>query len=145
MNHDKHIAIDGIQFQADLKDIDASDMQGFFVDWPDPPSPERHLDILKASHGIEIAVDTSTGNVVGFINVISDGCFSSYIPLLEVLPKYQGRGIARKLIRRIVARYANLYMLDLCCNEDITPVYASHGFLQVSGMAHRNFDRQSGT
>lgn len=135
--------IDGIRFQMDLEGIGAANMHGFFVDWPNPPLPERHLDILKASHGIEIAVDTATGHVVGFINAISDGCFSSYIPLLEVLPEYQGRGIARELVRRLVARYADLYMLDLCCNEDIVPVYASHGFLQVSGMVHRNFDRQS--
>ena len=119
-------------------------LQGFFVGWPNPPSPERHLDILKASHGIELAIDTTTGQVVGFINVISDGCFSSYIPLLEVRPDHQGRGIARELIRRIVTRYGELYMLDLCCDEAIAPVYAAHGFRTVTGMAHRNFDRQSG-
>lgn len=136
--------IDGIRFQADLEGIDASCLQGFFVDWPNPPSAQKHLEILSASHGIELAIDETTGHVVGFINVISDGCYSSYIPLLEVLPGYQGCGIARELIRRIVARYSGFYMLDLCCNKEIVPVYASHGFLEVSGMAHRNFDRQSG-
>ena len=124
--------------------IEASMLQGFFVGWPNPPSPERHLDILKASHGIELAIDTTTGHVVGFINVISDGCFSSYIPLLEVLPDHQGRGIARELIRRIVTRYGELYMLDLCCNDDIATLYSAHGFHKVSGMVHRNYDRQSG-
>ena len=128
----------------ELDGIEASMLQGFFVGWPDPPSPERHLDILKASHGIELAIDTTTGQVVGFINVISDGCFSSYIPLLEVRPDHQGRGIARELIRRIVTRYGELYMLDLCCNDDIAPLYAAHGFHKVSGLVHRNYDRQSG-
>ena len=136
--------IAGIGFQPDLDGIDASKLEGFFVGWPDPPTPRRHLDILRAAHGVELAVDSATGNVVGFISVVSDGCFASYIPLLEVLPDHRGRGIARELIRRIVERYSEFYMLDLCCDEEIAPVYAAHGFQTVTGMAHRNFDRQSG-
>ena len=145
MSMDSEFTEEAIAFQSDLNGIDEKKLQGFFVDWPDPPSAQGHLEILKASHGIELACDTTTGMVVGFINVISDGCFCSYIPLLEVLPNYQGSGIARELIRRIVARYGDLYMLDLCCNEEIAPVYDSHGFQKVCGMARRNYARQSGT
>ena len=34
------------------------------------------------------------GRVVGFVTAISDGVLSAYIPLLEVLPEYQGAGSA---------------------------------------------------
>ena len=137
--------LESLRFQDDVQGIEASNLRGFFVGWPNSPTPQRHLDILKASHGVALAIDDATGHVVGFINVISDGCFSSYIPLLEVRPDFQGHGIARELVRRIVARYGELYMLDLCCNDNIAPLYAAHGFQKVSGMVHRNYDRQSGT
>ena len=116
---------------------------GFFVDWPNHPSPERHLDILRASHGVELALDNSTNQVVGFINIISDGIFAGYIPLLEVLPEYQGKGIGKELANRILTRYNNLYMLDVCCDDTVVPFYASKGFLNVSGMIKRNFEQQS--
>ena len=134
---------DGISFRSDLEGIGAEHLAGFFVGWPDPPSPQRHLEILAGSHGIEIAVDESTGHVVGFINAISDGIMAAYIPLLEVLPEYQGRGIGGALIDRLLARYRDLYMIDLCCNEDVVPVYESRDFKRAICMMYRNFDRQS--
>lgn len=63
-------------------------LSGFFVGWPDPPSPERHLQILKNSRFVVIAVDDQASRVVGFVNAVSDGILSAYIPLLEVLPDH---------------------------------------------------------
>ena len=136
-------ALRGIMFRSDLEGIKAEHLVGFFVGWPDPPTPQRHLEILAASHGIEIAVDESTGHVVGFINAISDGLLTAYIPLLEVLPEYQGRGIARVLIDQLLARYRDLYMIDLCCDEEVVPIYEPRGFKRSIGMVLRNYDRQS--
>jgi GNAT superfamily N-acetyltransferase len=133
----------GIAFRSDLAGVEAEHLTGFFVGWPDPPVPHRHRAILAGSHAVEIAVDESTGQVVGFINAISDGILAAYIPLLEVLPAFQGRGIAGTLIERLLARYADLYMIDLCCDEDVAPVYESRGFQSALCMAMRNFDRQS--
>ena len=65
-----------------LEGIGAEHLAGFFVGWPDPPSPQRHLEILAGSHGIEIAVDESTGHVVGFINAISDGIIAQHVSAL---------------------------------------------------------------
>jgi len=135
--------LSGIAFRSDLTGVEAEHLTGFFVGWPDPPETHRHLAILAGSHAVEIAVDESTGQVVGFINAISDGILAAYIPLLEVLPAYQGRGIARTLIERLLARYADLYMIDLCCDENVAPVYESRGFQRALCMARRNFDRQS--
>jgi GNAT superfamily N-acetyltransferase len=131
--------MNGIEFRSAIDGIVAEQLSGFFVDWPEPPSLERHLEILTASHGVELAIDTTTNCVVGFINVISDGVFSAFIPLLEVLPEYQGRGIGGALIDRIVARYRDLYMLDLCCDERVVSVYESRDFIRVVGMVRRNY------
>ncbi len=38
-------------------------------------------------------IDDINNKVVGFITAISDGVISAYIPLLEVLPKYQNMKI----------------------------------------------------
>ena len=133
-----------IVFRSDLDDVRTEQLTGFFVGWPDPPCPQRHLEILRASHGVEFAVDENTGQVVGFINVISDGVFSAFIPLLEVLPEYQGQGIGRRLVENVVGRYQHLYMLDLCCDEAVVPFYESIDFQRVVGMVHRNFEHQSG-
>jgi len=134
---------ESITFQTTLDDIEPHQLTGFFVDWPNHPSPKRHLEILRTSHGVELAIDNTTNQVVGFINVISDGLFTAYIPLLEVLPSYQGSGIGGTLIDRITHRYSHLYMLDVCCDENIVPIYNEKGFIKVAGMVRRNFERQS--
>jgi ribosomal protein S18 acetylase RimI-like enzyme len=64
-----------------------------------------------------IAVDTAAPattsegepTVVGFINAISDGLATAFLPWLEVLPDYQGRGIGRELTKRMLAELADLY------------------------------------
>ena len=132
-----------IEYINSAENIEHTQLNGFFVDWPDSPSPQRHLEILRASHGVELAIDTSTHQVVGFINVISDGIFTAYIPLLEVLPEYQGKGIGKILTDRILDRYNNLYMLDVCCDESVAPFYEAREFLKVVGMVKRNFKQQS--
>ena len=119
-------------------------IQGFFEDWPDPPSPETHLRLLANSDEIVLAVDDETGNIVGYITAISDNVLSAYIPLLEVLPEYRGRGIGRELVRRILDRLKGLYMVDLLCDSDLQPFYASLGMVPVTGMMLRNYGRQSG-
>jgi ribosomal protein S18 acetylase RimI-like enzyme len=70
-------------------------LSGFFVGWPNPPSPTTHLRLLKGSDQVVLAVDDESGQVVGFITALSDGVLSAQISFLEVLPAWQGRGIPR--------------------------------------------------
>ena len=76
-------------------------LAGFFVDWPNPPSPETHLRILAGSDHVVLAFDEATDAVVGFVTAVSDGVLAAYVPLLEVLPAHQGRGIGTELMTRI--------------------------------------------
>jgi len=119
-------------------------LKGFFVGWLNPPSPETHLKILNNSDYIELAIDNQTGNVVGFITAISDGVLSAYIPLFEVLPKYQGRGIGNELMNRMLAKLGDLYMVDLICDEKTQDFYKNFGMQKAFGMMIRNFKKQSG-
>lgn len=124
--------------------ITADQLHGFFVGWPDPPSPETHLAILQRSDAMVLAMDEETGRVVGFINALSDGVLCAFIPLLEVLPVYQGRGIGSELVRRMVALLGNLYAVDVMCDADVQPFYARLGMQPAQGMMLRRYDRQAG-
>ncbi len=109
-----------------------------------PPSPETHLRILHGSDAVGLAIDDTTQQVVGFITAISDGVLSAYIPLLEVLPAYQGQGIGQLLVERMLARLADLYAVDLLCDVDMQSYYARFDMRPATGMKVRNYARQSG-
>ncbi len=128
-------SVDGVREEA---------LEGFFVGWPNPPSLRTHLKILKSSAFVVIARDEHSGDVVGFINAISDGVLTAYIPLLEVLPAYQGQGIGSELLRRLLSRLSHLYMVDLMCDKGLQPFYERAGMAPATGMMVRNFERQAG-
>ena len=90
-----------IAYQLNLTGISAAQLEGFFVGWPDPPSPDTHLRILENSAHVVLALEG--GRVIGFVSAISDGVLSAYISLLEVLPDHQGRGAGRELMIRMNA------------------------------------------
>lgn len=82
--------------------------------------------------------------VVGFITAISDGVSCAYIPLLEVLPAYQGQGIGTNLMTRLLARLREHYMIDLLCDPEVQPFYAKVGMQPAVGMCVRNYGYQAG-
>ncbi len=86
-----------IFFTKDISLIHEAMLEGFFKGWPNPPSKQTHLKILKNSSKCIIAKDESTKKVVGFITAITDQTLCAYIPLLEVLESYQNKGIGKKL------------------------------------------------
>ena len=128
-----------IVYTDSLEEVQPAQLEGFFVGWPKPPSPERHLEILRGSHAVVLAL--AEGRVVGFVTAISDGVLSAYIPLLEVLPGYQGQGVGSELMRRILEATGDLYMVDLCCDAELEPFYARLGLRTWDrGMGVRNYE-----
>ena len=132
-----------IRYSCSLEGITEKMLEGFFVGWPSPPSPEIHLKILRQSDFFILAVDDHSSRVVGFINAVSDRIMAAYIPLLEVLPEYKRRGIGLELTRRVIDHYRNLYMIDLICDVKTQPFYEKCGMRKMTGMMVRNSDRQS--
>lgn len=126
-----------IEYTDSLDGVEPRHLTGFFVGWPSPPSPEQHLQLLRGSAAVVLARDGEA--VVGFVTAISDGILSASIPLLEVLPAYQGRGIGSELMRRILAALDGLYMVDLSCDAPLEPFYARLGFQRLDrAMGIRN-------
>lgn len=133
-----------ISYTDDPAVVTANQLHGFFVGWPSPPTPGAHLRLLRGSGLVELAIHEDTGQVVGFATAITDGVLSAYIPLLEVLPAYQGKGIGSELVRRLLSRLDHLYTVDLLCDADLQPFYEQQGMRPTVGMMSRRYARQSG-
>ena len=131
-----------ITYSADPLALTPPQLSGFFVGWPDPPRPETLLRLLQSSYRAVIAQDDE--RVIGFATAISDGVLSAYIPLLEVLPEYQGRRIGSEIMRRLLAELDHLYMVDVMCDDEVAPFYERLGLRRAGGLIRRNYARQSG-
>lgn len=127
-----------ISYSTDLRDLTEADLAGFFVGWPKPPTPAQHLAVLRGSYRVVIA--RSGGEVVGFVNMISDGVLTAFIPWLEVRPSFQGQGVGTELMRRIVAEAGHMYSIDLACDDELRPYYERLGMIAFTGMGLRNRD-----
>jgi ribosomal protein S18 acetylase RimI-like enzyme len=133
-----------IRYTTSLGGIDEADLAGFWVGWPHPPSPALHRRILRGSQKVVLAWDDAEGRVVGFITAVGDGVLAASIPLLEVLPAYQGRGIGTELVRRMLAELAGRYMVDLTCDPELIPFYERAGLVRADAMILRRPGAVSG-
>lgn len=130
-----------ISYQDHLDGVTPERLTGFWSGWPSPPTPELHMRILEGSEAVVLATDALAGDrVVGFITAVGDGVLASYIPLLEVLPDYRGRGIGTELVRRLLERLRDRYMIDLVCDEDLVPFYERFGLTRYGAMIERKPD-----
>ena len=130
----------GVAFSAGVDGVEAADLSGFFEGWPDPPTDDERLEILRAADEVVIARDPG-GRVVGFATAITDGRFAAYIPLVEVLPAYRGAGVGSRLVEQLLDRLGRCYMVDLVCDPDVVPFYDRLGAIRIAGMAWRRPDR----
>ena len=126
-----------IDYTDSLAGIEPRHLDGFFVGWPHPPSPETHLRLLTGSDHVVLALDMDTGRVIGFVTALTDGVLSSFVPLLEVLPAYQGRGIGQALMTRMLDRLGHLPNVDLLCDPEVIPFYERFGMIPGHGMLLR--------
>jgi ribosomal protein S18 acetylase RimI-like enzyme len=123
-----------IRYTEDPAEVDESMLDGFFVGWPRRPSKAQHLAVLRGSFRVVIAIDES--RVAGFVNMISDGVLTAFIPWLEVLPQYQRQGIGTELMRRVLD-CEQMYSIDLVCDEPLLPYYARLGMTPIPGAGIR--------
>lgn len=134
-----------IRYTTSLSGIDAADLAGpFFVGWPNAPDPTTHLELLRGSDHVVIAVHEGDDRVVGFVTAITDGVLAAYIPFLEVVPDYQGRGIGSELIRRLLEVIGPIYAVDAACDPELQPFYEHLGLRPGTAVMLRNYERQSG-
>ena len=69
--------------------------------------------------------------LVGFLDVVSNGVTDAYIQDVMVRPDYQGRGIGTELMNRAMERLKNdrIYMISVIYGEEsLRPFYERFGF-----------------
>jgi GNAT superfamily N-acetyltransferase len=111
-----------VGLSTDVGAVSAGQLEGFFDGWERRPSTEDLHRILRGSYRAVVGVADS-GMVVGFGTSISDGSLAAFIPLLEVLPDYRGRGIGTAIMRRMLQELGDMYMVDFICDESAASFY----------------------
>lgn len=124
-----------IRYESRAGAVTPSQVSGFFVGWPKPPSPEKLVEVMDSSFRRVWALDGD--RAVGYINAISDGVLTAFLPWLEVLPAYQGQGIGSELVRRIAEQLDGMYSIDLACDDNLVGYYKKLGFLHLDAMGLR--------
>jgi ribosomal protein S18 acetylase RimI-like enzyme len=127
-----------IVYTDDLSSMREDMLSGFFVGWPRRPSARQHLAALRSSYRSVVAIDAAADRVAGFVNMLSDGMLTAFIPWLEVLPAYQQQGIGDELMQRILAGTERFYSVDLVCDEPLLAYYARFGMQGASSALLRH-------
>ena len=128
-----------IIYKDNNTDISNFNIEGFFVGWKKPLSEEQHRKLLEGSSFFIVAINDETNQIVGFITALSDGVNSAFIPLLEVLPEYQGKGIGTKLMEEILVKLDKITNIDLTCDIELQSFYERFDMLKSTGMVLRKY------
>ena len=128
-----------IEYTESLDGITPDMLEGFFRGWKTPHTPETHLQILRGSSHVVIALNSARGKVIGYVAALSDGIQAAFIPLLEVLPDYQHQGIGTELMKRMLKTLDSIPAIDLICDRHLQKFYSRFGMQPAIGMVIRNY------
>ena len=128
-----------IEYTDSVENVTAEMLEGYFENWRKPRTPKEHLQILKNSDHVVLAINTETDNVVGFVSALTDGIQSAFIPLLEVLPAYRKRGIGTALISRMLHILKGIPAIDVMCDPPMQTFYSKFGMTPSTGMIIRDY------
>lgn len=131
-----------IRYTSSLDGVDPSMLQGFFVGWASPPTPPRHMEMLRGSDRVVLAIDDDRRRVVGFVNALCDGVQAAFIPCIEVLPDHQRAGVGSELMRRMLDQRGDIRCVDLTCDAAVQPFYERFAMQRSTGMVIRRYARQ---
>jgi GNAT superfamily N-acetyltransferase len=131
-----------IRYSDTIEGISPDSIRGFFSGWAKPPSPARHLAILRGSYRVVLALEDE--RVVGFVAALSDGVLCAHVSLLEVLPEYRGQGVGTELVRRVINALSDLYAIDVLCDPELQAFYERLGLRRAVGMMARRYEHQAG-
>lgn len=98
-------------------------------DWSSAEKPGQLMAALRNSHSLITA--RLSGKLVGISNAISDGHLVVYYPHILVHPKYQGKGIGRKMMTTMLGRYSGFHQQMLTADAQAIAFYKALGFVRA--------------
>jgi len=128
-----------IRYLTDIQTISPEQLNGFFVGWKEPLTTDQHYQSLKNSEHRVVAFDEEENRIVGFVSALTDRVNFAFIPLLEVLPDYRGRGIGKELLNRMMKILEPYQCVDLTCDPSVQAFYEQFGMLKSHGMIIRRY------
>ena len=96
------------------------------LDWAAAQKPQALCRALAASHALVSAWHGQA--LVGLGNTLSDGHLVVYYSHLLVQPLYQGRGIGRGIVERLMARYPDFRQHVVVADGGAVGFYRKCGF-----------------
>jgi GNAT superfamily N-acetyltransferase len=97
-------------------------------------APDQHRRAFEASHTTVFVYHE--GRLIGFGRAISDGVYQAAVYDCAVLPEYQGRGVGRLILEKILSRLAHCNLI-LYASPGKEGFYRKLGFRGMkTGMAH---------
>lgn len=117
----------GIEY-TETKDLDLAQIVSLYEEnsWASAAKPTDLHAALMNSDALISAWDGAL--LVGLGNAITDGHLVVYYPHLLVRPRYQGRGIGKALIERMIAKYRGLHQHMLVADQNAVAFYERCGF-----------------
>jgi ribosomal protein S18 acetylase RimI-like enzyme len=103
--------------------------------WKDGMDPSRIGELIKGSFLFAVAVDVSTGEVVGMGRVISDGVADAYIQDLVVLADCRSMGVGSMIMSALIegCRSRGIAWIGLIAEPGSDEFYRSLGFKTMEG------------
>ena len=108
--------------------IEADQLKGLPVGWPNPPSSETVLKSLQRMDAVVLAVEES-GRVAGFVAGLSDEVLILYVWTIEVRSEYQGT-LERELLQRLLDRYSDIYQVNAHPDEGYRGLFEELGLVR---------------
>ena len=96
------------------------------VEWQSGRYPEKLVVAMRNSGAVFSAWDD--GKLIGLINALDDKCMTAYVHYLLVNPKYQGKGIGKKLLWLIKEKYKDYPRIVLISYNRQIGFYQDSGF-----------------
>ena len=110
--------------------------------WTADRTLDQTRDVIRGSSAIFRAVHESTGELVGFARVLTDGVFLALLLDVMVADAWRGRGVGALLMDAVTSHQMidQVESFELVCQPQLSPFYSRWGFTDrvgTSGLMRR--------
>ncbi|RCW77249.1 GNAT family N-acetyltransferase [Saliterribacillus persicus] len=122
-----------IFYRQDTENITEENLKELFlsVEWESAQFPEKLLQAIKGSDEVIAAWDGD--ELIGLINALSDGALTVYFHYVLTHPSYQGKGIGKEMMDKMLDLYQGYQTKMLVAYPNVVEFYGKIGFKTEEG------------